>query len=452
MKISSRVKQSERHAEKMASLVSLVGEVNCLIDGDLKPEEIRSKFGQLSDGVISLSESYEDTLKSHEIMERQFLQAQKMEAVGTLVGGIAHDFNNMLAGMNNNLYLVKKKMQGSPDALKNITSIEQLSLRGAELIRQLLTFARKDRVTMKAVRLSPFINETIQLIRSSIPENIEIRHNITTDSLQISGNKTQIHQVLMNLISNAHDALKGVDDSHIIVRLKAFHADDQFVKRYSGLKRGYYARLSVEDNGCGIPNDHIEHLFEPFFTTKEVGKGTGLGLAMVFGAVQTHHGLVDVESVVGKGSVFSIYLPLLESEEATSEVPYEEVAATGSGEMILLVDDDMHILESGKAVLEDLGYTVMRAMNGLDAVDTFTTYKNDISLIIMDLVMPRLGGVMAVERIRKIKPDIKVIYSTGYDKEGSLPGQVPLGTDGVILSKPYNVEELSKTIRNQLDL
>jgi len=451
MTIVGKTMQSQIRDTQMVSLISAVDELKQLVDDNLNPDQKQKIINRLSDEITTMAQSYEDTVMSHELMEQQFLQAQKMEAMGTLVGGIAHDFNNILAGMNNNLYLAKTKIE-EPELLQKLSNIEQLSLRGADLIKQLLTFARKDRVTMRPVQLIPFIKKTLKFIRSSVPENIEIHHNICKDSLRISGNETQIHQVLMNLINNAHDAVKGVEGSRITVRLKAFHADDQFVKKHSGLKVGYYACLSVEDNGCGVSEKEIEHLFEPFYTTKEVGKGTGLGLAMVFGAVNTHEGFVEVESNEGKGSTFYIYLPLLEGDEIAPVIQKRAEAKEGTGELVLLVDDDIHVLESGKEVLEALGYTVMRAMNGLDAVDTFTTYQDDISLIIMDLVMPRLGGVMAVERIRKIKPDIKVIYSTGYDKEGSLPGQIPVAADTIILSKPYNIEELSKTIRNQLDL
>ncbi|MES0371393.1 MAG: ATP-binding protein [Mariprofundaceae bacterium] len=448
--IDGGTKRPLKREMQMTALISMVDDIKHLRNNNLNPEEKKNILSHLSDEVASLAKSYEETHKSHELIERQFLQAQKMEAIGTLVGGIAHDFNNILAGMINNLYLVKQKVKDNPDALRNIASIEQLSFRGADLINQLLTFARKDRVTMKPLLLIPFIKETLKLLRSSLPESIEIHHNICKNSLRISGDETQIHQMLMNLFNNARDVLHGRDSPRITVRLKAFHADDKFVKKHSHFKAGYYARLSVEDNGSGIPEDHIEHLFEPFFTTKEVGKGTGLGLSMVFGAVKTHAGFVEVESIEGNGATFHIYLPLLENKE-TAPKPLPEDTVAGHGEMILLVDDDVHILESGKEVLEALGYTVLRAMNGLDAVDTFITHQNDIALIIMDLVMPKLGGVLAVERIRKISPDVKVIYSTGYDKEGSLPGQIPLG-DAVILSKPYNVEELSKTIRDQLNL
>jgi signal transduction histidine kinase len=299
-----------------------------------------------------------------EDMEHQFHQAQKMEALGTLVGGIAHDFNNILAGMTGGLYLAKKGVQDNPDILQRLTSVEQLAHRAAEMIKQLLTFARKDRVCMKEMPLTPFIKEILKFLRASVPENIMIHQNICSHDLQIKGDGTQLHQVLMNLVNNARDALEGVDDPVITIRLEEFHTDDEFLKTHTYFTAGLYAHLSVEDNGCGIPDHQIEHLFEPFFTTKEVGKGTGLGLAMVFGAVKSHHGFVEVDSVGDEGSAFHIYIPLLETKTTASVLPQGEQVASGHGEMILLVDDEQYIIESGKEVLESLGYQVLTASNG----------------------------------------------------------------------------------------
>ncbi|MDX8403933.1 MAG: response regulator, partial [Mariprofundaceae bacterium] len=211
-----------------------------------------------------------------------------------------------------------------------------------------------------------------------------------------------------------------------------------------------YAHLSVEDNGYGIPEDQMIHLFEPFFTTKEVGKGTGLGLAMVFGAIKTHHGYVEVESIEGEGSTFHIYLPLLETDELASVSPQAATVVEGAGEIILLVDDEANVLETSRDVLESLGYQVLVASDGLEAVEVFTEHQDEISLIITDVVMPGLGGVKAVARIRKINPDIKVIFVTGYDKNISLPDAINTSKTAV-LSKPYNIEEFSKTIQKQLE-
>jgi len=239
------------------------------------------------------------------------IEARKMEALGTLVGGIAHDFNNMLAGMTGNLYLAKQKLRNNPEAVRNLDNIEKLSRRAADMIQQLLAFARKGMVNMKETPLAPFVKETIKFLRASVPENIHLHQYICNDALPVRADATQIHQVLMNLVNNACDATEGVDEPRIFIRLQAFETDDAFMKRHACFKPGRYAYLSVRDNGCGIPEARIKTVFEPFFTTKAVGKGTGLGLSMVFGAIKTHHGFVDVESIEGEGSTFHIYIPLL---------------------------------------------------------------------------------------------------------------------------------------------
>ncbi|EAU54774.1 ATP-binding protein [Mariprofundus ferrooxydans] len=381
-------------------------------------------------------------------IEQQFHQAQKMEAIGTLVGGIAHDFNNMLAGITGNLYLAKKSMQDNPYALEKLSSVEQLSFRAADMIAQLLTFARKGQVRVETFPLTPFIKETLKLSTVSMPENIELKANVCSEPIYIRGDGTQIHQVLINLLNNARDAVDGNQHPHIIVRLESFKADDDFIKSHADFTAGNYAHLSVEDNGCGIPEARLEHLFEPFFTTKEVGKGTGLGLAMVFGAIKAHGGMVYVESIVGEGSTFHVYLPMLDVDQFDSAAPDENAIVHGQGEMILLVDDASHVLETGREVLGKLGYQVLTASDGMEAVHVFSTNQDDIALVIMDLVMPKLDGAAAMERIRKIRPDVKVIYATGYDMKATVPDDTSSAT---VLTKPYSIEKLSVVIRNLLD-
>jgi PAS domain S-box-containing protein len=296
-------------------------------------------------------------LSKIEDLEQQFHQAQKMEAIGTLVGGIAHDFNNILAGMTGNLYLARKRIQDMPEVIQKLDNVEELSMRAADMIQQLLTFARKGRISIKPIPFTPFIKETLKLLRASVPENIALHEEICSAALQVKGDSTLLHQVLMNLITNARDAVEGVEQPCITVGLECFHANESFAHNRADFKAGAYAHLSVEDNGCGIPKNKIEHLFEPFFTTKEQGKGTGLGLAMVFGAVKTHEGFVEVDSIMGKGSIFHIYLPLLERNGAASKADKDKEAfEPGHGELILFADDQPQVLETGEEVLESLGY------------------------------------------------------------------------------------------------
>ena len=384
-----------------------------------------------------------------EEMEEQFHQAQKMEAIGTLVGGIAHDFNNMLAGITGNLYLVKRK-QKSPETLQKLANIEQLSLRAADMIKQLLTFARKDQVEMKALPFSSFIKETLQFLHSSVPENIEMEKDMCSDELPVHGDATLLHQILMNLINNAHDAVEGVNQPRIIVKLEAFQPDSVFVKEHVYFKKGQYAHLSISDNGCGIPANRIKHLFEPFFTSKEQGKGTGLGLAMVFGAVKTHKGFVEVESTEGEGSTFHVFLPLVDQTEITLSPPQKSEEANGQGELILLADDEQHVRDTTAEVLEAMGYRVLQAENGLEGIEVFKAHQDEIALVILDLVMPHCGGLELAERVRERSPGMPVLFVTGYDMDEALSdGKHFENSD--LLSKPVQFDILNHTIRSLLD-
>jgi len=394
-------------------------------------------------GLIGISRD----ITAYKELEGKFLQAQKMEALGTLVGGIAHDFNNMIAAITGNLYLVRKRAGDLPYVEKKLDNIETVSFRAADMIKQLLSFARKSRVEIKPFSLTPLVKETIQFMHSTIPENITIQQNIDGAPLLINGDSTQLNQVLMNLVSNARDALEDSDSPCISIKLKAFHADKKFIQAHPNLHAKAYAHLSVEDNGEGIAESDIEHLFEPFFTTKEQGKGTGLGLAMVFGAVETHQGAIDVESVMGQGTTFHIYLPLLESTVVEIEAePIAKEAAQGHGELILLVDDQESILEMGQEVLVSLGYKVLTAENGQKAIEKYKAHADEIKLIIIDVVMPIMGGDLAAQNIRQINPDVKIIFSTGYDKNTQLNM-----VNETVITKPFSIVKMSHVMRQQLD-
>jgi len=318
------------------------------------------------------------------------------------------------------------------------------------MIRQLLVFARKGDVSMKTVPFVPFIKETLKLLAPSVPENIVLHQQVVDHPMQVYGNAIQLHQVLMNLIYNARDALSDSGEPAITIRLDLFEPDDAFLRRHAYFKAGSYAHLSVADNGCGMSVEQMTHLFEPFYTTKEEGKGTGLGLAMVFGAVKTHQGYIDVESEPGKGSHFHIYLPLQNEEQLTTVPQPVANIIMGNGEVILIVDDSDEVRSSSRTVLESMNYSVIEAADGMEAVDIFAAGQHDIALVLIDLVMPRLGGLEAVARIRAICPDVKVIYSTGYDKDEVLKGASDADAL-VVLSKPCHIDTLSRTIRDMLD-
>jgi len=380
-------------------------------------------------------------------LEEQFLQAQKMEAVGTLVGGIAHDFNNMLAGISGNLYLSKKKLHPVDDAYvyNKIESMESLANHAASIIKQLLTFARKGQVTMHQIVLPPLIHGALSLLRSSVPENILIEENITNEPLNILGDDTLIHQILMNLINNAHHALDGKTHPVIGVTLQATTLDEDFVAAHVGGKAGRYAQLSISDNGIGIDTKHLDRVFEPFFTTKSQGQGTGLGLAMVFGAVQSHSGLISVESELGLGTTFDIYFPILEPQQSPiPQLPTKRSSSTRVA-TILLVDDDAMVRETVAEALETQGYIVVQAENGQLAMNLFDVYQDTISVAVLDAVMPVCGGSKVADYIHQSFPDFPIVFMTGYDKDRVLADQKH-HSNTVILNKPTPLDELMMTI------
>ncbi len=373
-------------------------------------------------------------------------QAQKMEAIGVLVGGIAHDFNNVLAGITGNIYLAKTEIRDHPERLlERLETIEALSFRSANLIKQLLTFSRRDRLDMQPLELTPLIKEACKLIRSGVPENIHISIEYTDEAITVNGDITQIHQILMNLINNAHDAVENGKEPAITVAIDVIEVDSALLVKHPICKEGQYARIRVEDNGGGIPEDQIQHLFEPFFTTKEAGKGTGLGLSMVFGAVENHHGFIEVRSNKGIGSVFEIYLPVTEAKVITPEE--KTYSHQGNGETILIVDDEKALIDISSQLLEMMGYHVLIAHNGLEAIDVFTEHKREIKAILMDVVMPKCGGVEAAAHIRKDNPDVGIIFVTGYDQLKATDEHIVSISD-MVLTKPYSVEALGKAISN----
>lgn len=384
-------------------------------------------------------------LTEFEALEHRFYQAQKMEAIGTLVGGIAHDFNNILAGIHGNLYLAKRHVDLPADIVQRLNTIETLSARGGDMIAQLLTFARKGNVTLAQLELTAFMQEALVLIRSTVPENIDMEYSISDQPITVLGDVTQIHQILMNLVSNARDALAEVEQPCLRIMLDVFEPDAVFLDTHTYAAPMTYAHMGVADNGSGIDAEHIQHLFEPFFTTKAQGLGTGLGLAMVFGATKAHGGFVEVESQTHVGTTFHVYIPLVVAVQKMAASPAAPALIQGRGETILLVDDEINIIEMGKEVLSNLGYHVLTAMNGEEAINIYQTHTHPIDVVIMDMVMPKMGGLAAAEAMRKSNPMVRVIYSTGYDKDGSLPEHA------VVISKPYSIEKLSQIVRRTLD-
>jgi len=388
-----------------------------------------------------------DITRQHEL-DDQLRQAQKMEAIGTLVGGIAHDFNNKLAAINGNLYLALFDIADNSKAAGHLKAIEQLSFEAADMVRQLLTFARKGTVKMSPLNLVSFIKETAKFNRVTIPEDIQLSINYGNRPLQVLGDITQLQQLFLNLLTNARDALQGVEQARIDVVLEYLEPDTLFLEHHPEAESvTAFACLKVSDNGAGIEPQYLKQIFDPFFTTKESGKGTGLGLAMVYGVAQSHHGIVEVESKPGEGTCFSIYLPLHSETEKPSEPEQQNEIIRGNGETILLADDDASVLETFANMLESIGYRVLQARNGREAVEMFRQHAEEIDLVILDMVMPEMKGYQVAERIRDIDPDIRLLFATGYDSSPDVGDKVG---DIEVLAKPFLLNQVSRTIHRIL--
>ncbi|PIQ64017.1 MAG: hypothetical protein COV97_11670 [Zetaproteobacteria bacterium CG11_big_fil_rev_8_21_14_0_20_59_439] len=387
-------------------------------------------------------------------LEEQFRQAQKMESVGTLVGGIAHDFNNMLAGMLGQLYLVRYELQeGELDAanvgrmVERINAVDKQGRLAADVIAQLMTFARKGQVVLDRLDVNRLVADAMRLHRVSIPENIVVRAHLG-DAMEVEGDAGMIQQMLLNLLTNARDALEHQSDPCINITLARIVPDAAFLKANAEFHAGAYASLEVRDNGCGISKEQISRIFDPFYTTKSVGKGSGLGLAMLYGGMQTHHGHVLVESEPGQGSCFSLYFPLL-GWGGKADEQEAQVLTRGSGQTVLLADDEPVLTEVIEQALKLTGYRVLTARNGEEAVLCFKENQAQISLAILDVVMPVKGGLEAAEEMRRIVPNLPIIFHTGYGSEAKLDA-VQAWKRCRTLKKPVNIEQLSHIVAELL--
>jgi len=417
-------------------------------------ERVSTKTSELTKTNQQLEEEIEDhknTAKALKESEEMFLHAQKMEALGVLVGGIAHDFNNILASISCNAHLLSIKLTDDPELTQRVYMIDQARIQAADTISQLLSFARKQQVELHNVPLATFMKEALKLAVVSIPENIRVKQDICSDELVIQGDLTQLQQMILNLTNNACHALEGSSAPEISISLDAYTPDAAFKQKYAHLDLAeQYAHLSVQDNGMGISSEDQQRIFDPFFTTKEQGKGTGLGLAMVFGSIQTHGGIIHVDSTPDCGSTFHVYFPLQQRPDDHAALPLSRGTFRGHGEMILFADDGEPVREAMGKVLESMGYRVMLASNGEEAVALFEQHQDDIALCILDLVMPEMGGREAAEKIRQLNPSAAILFATGYDK---LKDSADLNeaSSEPTLRKPFDINELNRTIHQLLN-
>lgn len=380
-------------------------------------------------------------------LQKQINQTQKMDVIGQLAGGIAHDFNNMLSGIMSAAELLKMRMSNDEKSRRMVDVILEATTRSAELTQELLSFSRKDTVTPAPFGVHSTIENVIRLLDRTIDKKIQLITLLEAGDPVVQGVQTQLQNALLNLGVNARDAMP---EGGILKYSTADRVLDEAACRSMGisLPAGTYLEIAVSDTGVGMPKAVMEHIFEPFFTTKEVGRGTGLGLAAVYGAVRSHHGEIYVQSEPGVGSVFRIYLPMIEADAVPAAV-YDENTVPGSGS-ILLADDEEILREVGRDLLEDLGYTVYTAENGEQALEVFTAHRSEIRLVILDMIMPKMGGMETFQRMREEAPDIRIIFCSGFHKEWTEGELLKLGANGFI-QKPYTRSILSRIVAGTLE-
>jgi signal transduction histidine kinase len=380
-------------------------------------------------------------------LEAQLLHLHKMETIGTLAGGIAHDFNNILTPILGYTEMALEELPDESTLKYDVEQISNAATRGKDLVQQILTFSRQVDVEKKPLELHHVIKEVMNLIRASFPSNIEIQQNLREDCGTVLADSTQIHQIVMNICTNAYHAMmrKG---GRLEVNLDVLDLDARKLKTAGKIKSGTYVRLTISDTGHGMDKQTLARIFEPFFTKKEVGSGSGLGLSVVHGIVSNYNGAIEVESQPGKGSRFMIYLPQHSPESTDDDITRE--AATRGKERILFVDDEKEITYMGKKMLESLGYTVDIKTDGLSALRELRNDPDKYDLLVTDQAMPKMLGTELVEAARKIRPDLKVIIITGYRDSIPNKSNSELSVSEIIL-KPLILSDFSKLIREVLD-
>ena len=389
-------------------------------------------------------------------LERQLVQAQKMETVGTLAGGIAHDFNNILTVINGYCEIGLNKAKENKPVINEIKSIYDATKRAIKLVSQLLAFSRKQLISPRVLDLNKMISDLYDMLKRLISEDIHLEFKFNEKDLKIRIDPSQLEQILVNLVVNAKDAIeeKGnkAKEKKITIETGLVFIDNEYVKEHPGSREGEFVVISVSDTGIGMSKEVRDKVFEPFFTTKEVGKGTGLGLSTVYGIVKQNNGFVYIYSEEGEGTSVKVYFPRVKGTagESIKKKKIKRIDKKGRGETILIVEDSDDVRMFLKDALESLGYNVVESSNGREALEVFNKMKSEIDLVITDLVMPEMNGKELSDRISEIKKDVKIIFTSGYTKNHiAHRGIIKEGI--TLLQKPYSLNELSEKIRDILE-
>ena len=379
-------------------------------------------------------------------MESQFLRAQRMESIGTLAGGIAHDLNNVLSPILMAIDMLQLKSTDE-SSRKWLEVLRANAERGGNMVRQVLSFARGVEGERVALQPKHLIKEIVKILRETLPKSIEITFKIPTDLWIISADATQMHQVLMNLCVNARDAMP--EGGSISIRAENVFVDDNYARMHIEAKAGRFVLIVVSDTGPGMSPEVQSRIFEPFFTTKEMTKGTGLGLSTALSIVKSHGGFINVYSELHRGSQFSVYLPAIETAESTEAGALQTDLPLGKGELVLVVDDEESIREITRGTLETFGYKVLTANDGTEALAIYADKKNEIAVVLTDMVMPFMDGPATIRALQRMNPAVKIIAASGLGT-AQRAGEGVLEGVSVFLTKPYTAEKLLKTLAQVL--
>ena len=387
--------------------------------------------------------------EEREKLQAQLLQAQKMESIGTLTGGIAHDFNNLLTIINGYTEMILMDKTEDDPIYADLRKILETGLKGADMVQRLLSFTKQAAIKLEPLDLSHRIEETRNLMDRTFPKTIEIETNLLDDLGMVNADVGQMDQLLMNLCVNAKDAMP--DGGRLRIETRNITVDADYCRLHVGAMPGPHVLIEFLDTGIGMSKEMMDRIFDPFFSTKgwDFRKGTGLGLSVAKGIVEQHGGWMTCESEPAVGTTFRVYLPVIEESPAARKP--EPAAATVPGvEKILLVDDEEYVRDLGKRILERAGYKVITAANGKDALEIYARAQSNIALVVLDLIMPQMGGEKCLEALLKINPDVKIIISTGHSldaRESLLPGALSRG----FVNKPYEVWQMVQAVRELLD-
>lgn len=448
-----RIRERIHRLRDLGEPVSLAEERIVRLDGEIVDVEVLAAPFQIG-GTNAIHVILRDiterkrTEEAKEKLEAQLVQAQKMESVGRLAGGVAHDFNNMLGVIIGHAEMALDEVDPAQTVYRDLQEILKAAQRSADLTRRLLAFARRQAIAPKVLDLNETVGGMLQMLQRLIGEDIDLMWKPCPELLPIEADPSQIDQVLANLCVNARDAIGGV--GKVTIETDCLSLDDNFCREHAGLIPGDYVLLAVSDNGSGMDTHVLEHLFEPFFTTKEPGRGTGLGLATVYGIVQQNKGVINVYSEPGHGTTFKIWFPRASAGRAGGQLGQNERADLRGTETILLVEDEKSILAMARTILEQNGYTVLPARNPAEALSLYQSHQGTIHLLITDVVMPGMNGKDLNEKLKAWNPELKCLFMSGYT-ENVIAHQGILD-DGIhFLQKPFSVKALAEKVREVLN-